>query len=136
MLGYNVRYAVPATALIVCMAYCTVAKADTQGPNFATAAVNLVITGDAWATPTNALTTNGVRSTASTSGANFTDQLYLRSFGFNIPADATIKGIQVHVLAHESTGTPASPYIGIFPNHPTLGITPLGFSGGLVFRIN
>ena len=61
--------------------------------------------GTAWSDPSNALSSNDVRATATISAGGSTQNLLLDNFGFAIPAGRTILGISVAVeLSKTGTG--------------------------------
>lgn len=63
-----------------------------------------------WASPNNALTSNGVRATYTFNGslsnsATYSGFLTVRNFGIDLPADAVIKGITVQIEAIQTGGS-------------------------------
>jgi hypothetical protein len=79
----------------------------TAGPNLAGAGASVDRAGNtAWTTPGNITADDA----ATASAAVPTDYLVASTFGFSIPAGATILGVTVEVQAHE-TGTGSSNYV-------------------------
>lgn len=65
-----------------------------------------------WTNGSNAFTSNNVYATDAVNGHN----LGLSTFGFNLPANATITGVQVTTEAKVSGGGVAGPTATLFPN--------------------
>ena len=68
-----------------------------QGPNNPTAAASVDGANIAWSNPSNIFTSNLTYATSSISNAHPTQYLQGTSYGFTIPAGATINGIVVGV---------------------------------------
>jgi hypothetical protein len=77
--------------LMVAMAF-----ANTQGPNSGTTA------GASWTNPTNAQVTDAVYATCTTNNAPCSSSLSGSTYGFSIPAGATINGITVTLVVHSA----------------------------------
>lgn len=66
----------------------------------------------AWVNPANAEATDGAYATnALPGGGTFERYLLATNFGFSIPSDATIDGLEYTVLGHVSAGT-VTPFVG------------------------
>jgi hypothetical protein len=78
--------------------------AQSQGPDKGDTAFDNPATGMvAWRNPMNALDSDGKYATDSLTSAKFTSHyLEVEGFGFSIPSNATITGITVQVLEHDS----------------------------------
>lgn len=74
-----------------------VAFASTQGPNSGTTA------GTSWVNPTNAQTTNAIYATCIANNAPCGTSLSGSTYGFSIPAGATINGITVTLVVNSAS---------------------------------
>ncbi len=74
-------------------------SAASVGPSSPTAASDTTIngSGSTWSSPSNALASDGVYSSASLGRNKYSDFLTVSGFGFTIPSDATINGIQADI---------------------------------------
>jgi hypothetical protein len=80
-------------------------KADTQGANNPTAAVNdSGISGTAWTNPGNVFTSNNGYAAVALSNDRTSQYIKATGFGFSIPAGATINGIVAEVERSEAGG--------------------------------
>lgn len=68
----------------------------TAGPNGPATAASLSA-GDPWANPTNTFVSDGIFSTASGASSGFANGLTVTNFGFSIPSNTIIQGIQFEV---------------------------------------
>ena len=73
------------------------------GPNLPLTGSNVTGIGTvAWSTPGNIISDNNIYATVAVSGGNISNYLQATNFGFNIPATATINGIQVTISRFEN----------------------------------
>ena len=101
------KIAVVATMLFVCGFFINTASAATSGPNFAGSGTNVAGIGTyAWTVPANIVSNNNVYATVDLPGGGTATSNYVagRSYGFAIPTNATINGIQV-VVGRYTSGT-------------------------------
>lgn len=68
-----------------------------QGPNSPGSVSNVAFTGIAWTNPSNVVSNNTTYSTVALSNGQQADYLSATNYGFSIPSDATITGVQVDI---------------------------------------
>lgn len=83
----------------------SVADAAVSGPSFAGTGVTGGGSGSAWTNPTRVSVDDNSYTTVSESNSGTSEALNSTNFGFNIPADATIIGIQVSIGRYRSGGS-------------------------------
>lgn len=76
-----------------------------QGPNSPGSVTNVTFTGIAWTNPSNAATNNSSYATVPLNNGEQSDYLNATNFGFSIPSDATITGVQVDIKCFTPAGT-------------------------------
>lgn len=76
-----------------------------QGPNSPGSVSNVTFTGIAWTNPSNAATNNSSYATVALNNGEQADYLTATNFGFSIPSDATITGVQVDLKGMTPAGT-------------------------------
>lgn len=93
----------------------TFTDSDTGAKNGTTfASVSFSGSDHSWSNPSNAATSNNSRATSTiTSSSNVTDYLRSTGFGFTIPSDATVTGIEVSI---ERSGNSISGVNGVRDN--------------------
>jgi hypothetical protein len=74
-------------------------KAPTTGEN------NTGVGSIAWSSPGNALTSNNGRATLTVSSTTASNYLFVTGYGFNIPAHATITGVEAQIERVRTGGT-------------------------------
>lgn len=100
------------------------ATAATGGPNLPVVAENLPETGKAWSNVDSVTAPDGNYATVILQNGEVSDALQATGFGFDIPPEATILGIEVSVLRGSSSGT--SPFIRDHAVRLVKGGTPAG----------
>src|SRR5690606_1876727 len=74
----------------------------TEGPNSPGSAVNASAAATPWSTPSNAVASDNSSAVAALAALAFSDRLELSQFGFSVPSNATIDGIEVAIERHAS----------------------------------
>lgn len=102
-----IKYFLP-VAIVVAFTAALYAHADSVGPNPPGTAIDDAAVGtQAWSNPTNALADDGIFASAVSvgSGSATTHYLDVTNFGFSIPSNATVQGIQVDIERKSSTAS-------------------------------
>ncbi len=90
--------------VLFAVAFSTESLAQTAGPNFPSTGTNSGGGGTAWSNPTRVTANDNSSASVAGTGTAFDQSLYATGYGFSIPSNATILGIQVTIGRYASSG--------------------------------